>query len=36
MVKTLSSNAGVAGLNPGQGAKIRYALWPKSQNIKQK
>ena len=32
MVKTLSSNAGEAGLIPGQGAKITYALGPKKKN----
>ena len=36
MVKTLPSNAGDAGLIPGQGAKIPHALRPKNQNIKQK
>ena len=36
VVKTLPSNAGGAGLIPGQGAKIPHALWPKHQNIKQK
>ena len=36
MVKTLPSTAGGAGSNPGQGAKIPYALWPKNQNIRQK
>ena len=34
VVKT--SNAGDAGLIPGQGAKILHASQPKSQNIKQK
>ena len=29
MVKTLPSNAGDAGLIPGQGAKITYTLGPK-------
>ena len=32
----LPSNAGVAGLNPGQGTKIPHASQPKNQNIKQK
>ena len=32
MFKTLPSNAGGAGLIPGQGAKIPHALWPKIQN----
>ena len=36
VVKTLPSNARDAGLIPGQGAKILYALWPKHQNVKQK
>ena len=36
MVKTLPSNAGAAGLIPGQGAKIPRAWGPKNQNIKQK
>ena len=36
VVKTLPSNAGVAGLIPGQGAKILFSLRPKNQNIKQK
>ena len=34
VVKT--SNAGDAGLIPGQGAEIQHASQPKSQNIKQK
>ena len=34
LVKTLPANAGDTGLNPGWGAKIRQALWPKNQNIK--
>ena len=34
VVKT--SNAGDAGLIPGQGAKILHASQPKNQNIKQK
>ena len=34
VVKILPSNAGGAGLIPGQGAKIPHALWPKNQNIK--
>ena len=29
VVKTLPSSAGVAGLIPGQGAKISPAFWPK-------
>ena len=29
VVKTLPSNAGVVGSNPGQGAEILHALWPK-------
>ena len=33
-VKT--SNAGSAGLIPGQGAKIPFASWPKNKSIKQK
>ena len=36
MVKTLTSNLGVAGLIPGERAKIPHALQPKYQNIKQK
>ena len=36
VVKASPSNAGGAGLIPGQGAKIPHALWPKKQNIKQK
>ena len=36
MVKTLPSNAGGAGLIPGQGAKIPHPLQPNNQNIKQK
>jgi len=36
VVNTPPSNAGGAGLIPGQEAKIPYALWPKKQNIKQK
>ena len=36
MVKTLSSNAGGAGLIPGREAKIPHASQPKNQNIKQK
>ena len=36
VVKTSPSNAGGAGLIPGQGAKIPHVLWPKNQNIKQK
>ena len=36
MVKTLPSNAGCAGLIPGQGAKIPHASQPKNQNIKKK
>ena len=30
------SNAGAEGLIPGQGARIPHAVWPKSQNRKQK
>ena len=33
MVKTLPSNAGSAGLIPGQGVKIPHASRPKNQNI---
>ena len=36
VVKTLPSNAGVAGLIPGQGAKIPHVSETKNQNIKQK
>ena len=36
VVKTLPSNGGGAGSNPGQGAKIPHAWRPKKQNIKQK
>jgi len=36
VVMTLPSNAGGAGSISGQGAKIPPALWPKTQNIKQK
>ena len=36
VIKTWPSNAGGAGSIPGQGAKIPPALWPKTQNIKQK
>ena len=36
MAKTSSSNTGGVGSIPGQGDKIPHALWPKSQNIKQK
>ena len=36
VVKTSPSNAGGAGLIPGQGAKIPHASRPKNQNIKQK
>ena len=36
MVKTSPSNAGGAGLIPGQGAKIPHASGPKNQKIKQK
>ena len=35
VVKTLPSNAGGIGSIPGCGAKIRYASWPKNQNIKE-
>ena len=35
-VKTSPSNAGGAGLIPGQGVKIPHTSWPKNQNIKQK
>ena len=33
LVKTSSSNAGGAGLIPGQGIKISHASWPEKQNI---
>ena len=33
-VKTLPSNAGVEGSNPGWGAKIPHAPQPENQNIK--
>ena len=33
VVKTLPSNAGSAGLIPGQGVKIPHASRPKNQNI---
>ena len=36
VVKNPPSNAGGAGLIPGQGAKIPHASGPKNQNIKQK
>ena len=36
MVKTLPSNAGVAGSIPGERAKIPHALQPKNQNTLQK
>ena len=36
VVKTLPSNAGVAGSIPGRGAKIPHASRPKNQNTKQK
>ena len=36
VVKTLPSNAGGAGLIPGQGLKILHVSQPKNQNIKQK
>ena len=36
VVKTLPSNAGVAGSIPGQGPKIPHVSEPKNQNIKQK
>ena len=36
MVKILPSNAGGAGLIPGQRAKIPHASQPENQNIKQK
>ena len=36
VVKTSSFNAEGVGLILGWGAKISHALWPKSQNIKQK
>ena len=36
VVKISPSNAGGAGLIPGQGAKITHALCTKKQNIKQK
>ena len=35
VVKTLPSDAGAAGSNPGWEAKILHASWPKK-NIKQK
>ena len=35
MVKTLPSDAGVAGSVLGQGAKIPHALWAKKQNSEQ-
>ena len=35
VVKTLPSNADGTGSTPGWGAKIRYASWPKNQNIKE-
>ena len=34
-VKTSSSNAGGAGLVPGEGTKIPHASWPKGHNRKQ-
>ena len=34
VVKTLPSSAGVAGLIPGQGAKISPAFWPKKKKKK--
>ena len=36
VVQSLPSNAGAVDLIPGWGAKARYALGPKNQNIKQK
>ena len=36
MVKTSTSKAEDAGLLPVWGTKIPHALWPESQNIKQK
>ena len=36
LIKTSPSNAGDAGSASVQGAKIPHALWPKTQNIKQK
>ena len=36
MVKSPPSNAGAAGLIPGQGAQILHNSCPKNQNIKQK
>ena len=36
MVKTLSSNAEVAGSLPDQETKVSHALEPKNQNVKQK
>ena len=33
VVKTLPSNVRGMGLNPGWGAKIPHALWPKNQVI---
>ena len=34
VVMVSSSNAADVGINPGQGAKIQHASWPKNQNIK--
>ena len=37
MVETLPSNTEDAGMIPGWGAKLPYALWPKNQQkVKQK
>ena len=36
VVRTLPSNAGVAGLIPGWGTKIPHALWPKRKRKKPK
>ena len=36
VVKTSSSNAGGAGSNPGQGAKIPHVSWPKAKTLKEK
>ena len=36
MVKAFPSNAEGAGLIPGQGSRIRHALDPKGQNMRQK
>ena len=36
VVRTSSSNERRGDSNPGHGAKIPHASWPKTQNIKQK